>query len=669
MKKYLFFLLISAQLAVAQKQGQARIDSLLRAIPETSNDTLKARLYNQVVNEYFFINTQKALKYSQIGLAHVRKMRWTKGIGVFLANIGQAYSDQGLYDSCSRYYQQAVAIYRKIDDKRNLASTLNNLGAAESNIKSDYVKSTQYYLQALKEAEAIPDTFLIGLCYRNISNIYAEQSNFPKALQYARRGLRMAEMRNLNPNNNNSREVAWALSRVANVYLKTADYRTANTYLNKSLSLFETLGDVEGMATIYDDLAITADTNYTQKLQYAQKALALWEQINPMHSEAIASTGNLGMAYFDYVKYRKPNNKADLLRQAEKYFKLAFERSKQKGEIANEAYWQGALAELQAMTGDYKNAYLNFRSFQAVQDSLFSQKSKNQIAELEGNREISIRDKQLQINQLKIESQRKQGLGLVVGIVLLLIIGGLLYWQNLTRKRTNTTLLYLNNELDEANKVKAKFFAILSHDLRSPIANLVNFLHLQREAPELLSPDMTQQHQQRITDAAEGLLDTMESMLLWSKGQMQAFEPKVRRIEVADLFEYLQRFFASTTGISLTFENPDSLQLVTDEDYLRTIMQNLTANAIKALRDTPNASVHWLATQESGQVVLSVSDNGPGVNQQQLTALYDEHSSIGLSTGLGLHLIRDLAKAIACRISVQSVPKQGTEFRLIFAIN
>jgi signal transduction histidine kinase len=52
---------------------------------------------------------------------------------------------------------------------------------------------------------------------------------------------------------------------------------------------------------------------------------------------------------------------------------------------------------------------------------------------------------------------------------------------NLIRKKTNTTLLHLNNELDEANKIKAKFFAIISHDLRSPIANLVSFLNLKKD--------------------------------------------------------------------------------------------------------------------------------------------------------------------------------------------
>jgi signal transduction histidine kinase len=255
---------------------------------------------------------------------------------------------------------------------------------------------------------------------------------------------------------------------------------------------------------------------------------------------------------------------------------------------------------------------------------------------------------------------------LFIGLGLLVIIGGLLFWQNQTRKRTNITLLRLNSELDEANKIKAKFFAILSHDLRSPVANLISFLNLQKNAPDLLTPEIKERNQQKITTSAEGLLETMESMLLWSKGQMQNFKPQEKQIEVREVFEYLQKFFANTQNVSIIFENKNNLSVVTDEDYLKTIMQNLTNNAIKALKNTPNAQITWQARQEGEQIVLSIIDNGEGVSEQQLKTLYSDEAAIGSKTGLGLHLIRDLAKAIACKIAVKSTPNHGSEFQLIF---
>ena len=128
----------------------------------------------------------------------------------------------------------------------------------------------------------------------------------------------------------------------------------------------------------------------------------------------------------------------------------------------------------------------------------------------------------------------------------------------------------------------------------------------------------------------------------------------------------MQKFFSNSTKVDISFQNISSLQVVTDEDYLKTIMQNLTNNAIKVLKNTPNAKINWQARRENEQIVLAITDNGSGISDQQLNALYSDETSIGSKTGLGLHLIRDLAKAIACKIAVKSTPNLGSEFQLIF---
>jgi signal transduction histidine kinase len=434
--------------------------------------------------------------------------------------------------------------------------------------------------------------------------------------------------------------------------------------------LYEKSGNKEGLAKAYSNFAILLAEHYDKKIEYGLLAEKFWNEVNPSDSRAVNNTGNLGVAYLDM--YRDDTlalpgySKSFLLAQAEKYLRKAVSLSDQTGDISNKAYFAGSLAELQALKGDYKNAYLNFREYQTVQDSLFSQESKNKIAGLEGEREIALRDKEIQINRLALETQKNRQIGLVIGVALLAVIGGLLYWQSRTRKRSNIKLLHLNSELDEANQVKARFFAILSHDLRSPVANLVNFLHLQREAPDLITREMADAHEKRITGSAEALLETMESMLIWSKSQMQQFKPQARPVAVSELFEYIDKFFSGTSGVTFSFENPSSLVVVTDEDYLKTIMQNLTSNAVKALRQTTDAQIRWEARKENEVIVLAITDNGPGASEAQLDALYSDQVSIGIKSGLGLHLIRDLAKAISCQISVKPNSERGMVFRLAF---
>ncbi len=240
----------------------------------------------------------------------------------------------------------------------------------------------------------------------------------------------------------------------------------------------------------------------------------------------------------------------------------------------------------------------------------------------------------------------------------------LLSRQSLSRKKTNTTLMILNNQLDEANKIKARFFGILSHDLRSPISNLVHFLHLQKEAPDLLPEDLQAQHQQRITQSAEDLLTNMESILLWSKGQMENFRPNIKMVPVSDLFQYIQRFFGTSEKTSIRFSQTPGLTVSTDENYLQVIMQNLTSNAIKALNNTPDGIIEWSARKEGNKTILSITDNGPGIHPEQVKVLYEDKVEVNERSGFGLHLIKDLTRAIHYKISVHSQPGEGTTFIL-----
>jgi signal transduction histidine kinase len=673
MTRLLAFLLLFSLPVLAQKQGRALIDSLVAELPKTTSDTTKGRLYRVIADEWLFTNVDKSLFYSRLGLQHTTRMKWPRGIGVFNSYLGRAYSEQGNYDSCRHYFLTAIAIYKRLGDTWNLASTANNLGVAEQNIRSNYPAATRYYFEGLKYAEKTEDKYLIGLCLDNISGIYRIQKNFPKALLFGQRALALRQQQR-NPDINARRELAASLTSMASLYTQMEDWPNAKQYGLRALTLHRQVDNKDGQAKTYGNLSVAMQRDYQRRINYALKAKWLWDTINPRHLDAVSNVANLGVAYLDLVRHPgpataaiEPTDRAARLQLAGQYLTEAIRLSADKGEVGDQAHFRGNMAELQALTGNYKGAYENFRAYQTVQDSLYSQEAKNTIAGLEGKREIDLRDKQLKINNLTIIAQQRQQMALLVGLGLMLVIGGLLYRQSRTRKQTNITLLRLNSELDEANRVKARFFAILSHDLRGPVANLISFLHLRRESPDLLPPDQVARHEQTVAEAAEGLLDTMESMLLWSKGQMEHFKPDVQTIPVVALFSYLQRFFAGVPNVQISFDAPDGVQVATDEDYLRAIMQNLTSNAIDALKHTPSALIHWQARPENGRVVLTIRDNGPGMTDEQLKTLYTNDAAITGKTGLGLHLIRDLARAIACQISVRSAPGTGTEFRLALA--
>lgn len=657
--------------ANGQKEGRALIDSLAAELPKAKDDTLKGRLYKRIADEYFFIDTKQALVYARLGLAHVSAMRWQRGIGVFNVAMARAFSDMGNVDSCMYYNQRGLEVFRKMGDTYNMSTTFNNIGVMQQNIASNYPEAIRYYLLGLREAEKQGDKYLMANAYDNVGSVYMVQKNYRKALFYSSKALKLREQLEKSDIYSIAREVGNSLNSLGSIYYQMKDSVAARRHFGRAIVMHERAGNTEGLAKAYGRLALLENGNYAKRFGYARKAEQLWNEVNPVHIEAANNLGNMGSGYLEMYKTgslpKGISSKALLLKEAEQYLRKAIRISEENGDIGYKSHFTGLLAEVQEQTGDFRSAYYNFRAYKAVEDSLFSQEEKNKIAGLEGEREIALRDKQIQINTLELEARKRQQWLLMGGLLLLAGIGALLYRQNRVRKRTNVQLLHLNNELDEANQVKARFFAILSHDLRSPVANLVNFLHLQKEAPDLMSGEAAEIHQKRLTESAESLLEGMESMLLWSKSQMQQFKPQARRVAVDDLFEYIRKFFSGTEHITFTFDNAGSLTVVTDEDYLRTIMQNLTNNAVKALKRTQNAVIHWEARAEGGQIVLSVTDNGPGASEEQLNALYDGNAAIGIKQGLGLHLIRDLAKAISCQIFARRNTGTGMMFSLVIA--
>jgi signal transduction histidine kinase len=146
---------------------------------------------------------------------------------------------------------------------------------------------------------------------------------------------------------------------------------------------------------------------------------------------------------------------------------------------------------------------------------------------------------------------------------------------------------------------------------------------------------------------------------------MQSFRPSPKETAVDELFDYLQKFFGEPGPVNLLFQAAGDLTVFTDENYLRVIMQNLTSNAIKALKDRPDATIEWNAKKEGDSTVLSIADNGPGLPVEQLQRLYEDSVVENARDGFGLHVVRDLAKAIQCQLDVRSEPGKGTTFSLI----
>ena len=481
------------------------------------------------------------------------------------------------------------------------------------------------------------------------------------------------------------------------------------------------------MAIIYGVLARCYPADPFHQLQYALPAQELWERLGPDNGYAVSNLVNLGAVYAYLARFgtnqmedknaslahKTPSSStrdtldgdetaawrtlqatrkmsvSALTAKARAYYKEALDRANRTNDREGLILVSDSLAALDVTDNHFQEAASLLQRRNRLYDSVFSQENKNHLAGVEADYKVELSDKQLQINKLALSNQIKIKWLLISSLVLVLLILGLIFRQGRVQKKNNASLSSLNTKLNEANgqlndanarlgetnqqlgeanKVKTQFFGILNHDLRSPVASLITLLRLRQRDPEIIDQQAVEARTGQITLAAEELLETMEDLLIWSKGQMEQFRPKMKPVTVANLFSDIERKFA-TEGAVLHFDQPPGLSVVTDEDFAKTILRNLTGNAIKALRIHPNhapAQINWKAWTEGPGICLSITDSGPGATAEQLSPLFDESAPIGIRSGLGLHIIRDMARAIGCEVTTNSPSNGGLEVRLHF---
>lgn len=596
------------------------IDSLKQVLKTTDNDSTRARAYRLLENSTRAIDAEVSIKYLDSGLAIIKRLHWTRGLAIYYNDMGANYHDRSIFD-----------------------------------------KAVEYYHKSLEYSKDVPGARVST--YGNLATLYHHQNNDSLAYIYNEKMGEIAREENYQFELGNYYNYA--------AFIERDTLRKKQLFL-ESIGIYRQLDLPLSLATGYMNLGdITHD--HGERLSNYYRAKTIFDSINPSYITATSNDIALGEEYLLLAQdegVRKnagiTATKGALLDRAEAFIRESIDISKDYDYIQNLMFAYGKLAEIKKEKGEFEEALEYAELNYVMYDSIYSQENKNKLAKLESQKELELRDKEIEVNKLQLDSQKKQQLYLLGGMMSLAVIGGLLFYQSRTRRRTNRKLLQLNHELDESNKMKARFFGILNHDLRSPVSNLIHFLHLQKESPELLSEGTRARLEANTITAAENLLVSMEDILLWSKGQMENFRPRFEKIPIADLFGDISRHFSSEHHVAIRFENPQNLSIETDVNYLKTIMRNLTGNALKVLVHTEKPRITWNAGKEGTRVVLSITDNGPGGSDDTFKALYDDNEIVGIRTGLGLHLIRDLAKAISCEVTVWSEEGKGTVVTMRF---
>ncbi|MES2812026.1 MAG: tetratricopeptide repeat-containing sensor histidine kinase [Bacteroidota bacterium] len=654
-----FFILLFGTSLFAQNHQLHTIDSLLTVVKKQQQDTLLAKNLNLISRNYVYQDSEKGILYAQKAQQLSEKLDWKFGIGEAFLNMGMHEVSKGNYSESQKKLDEAKKIFLATNNVLYMAKVHIETGILKAN-QSKYPESLDYFFKALALFESINTKDVqksIGSCYENIGTIYNLTNSYDNAIKNYSKAIRI-----LSKIKNKEVQVALNNANIGIIYQKKNELKKALERYKIAEKELDGFDDNFALAFVNSWMgsAYLVTENFDLSIQKSNKALEYLTFIKD--KELISSTTqNLGYAEFKKGKITKNNALIeDGLAKITASINLYQELKNHEGLMKSYLY----LSEYYTYKKSFEKALVNYKLYSVYNDSIYNFKNKQSLQNLQDQRTIDLSEKEIQVNKLTISNKEKQKWYLIFGLLSLGIIGSLLFFQSRNRKKTNEKLQLLNSELDEANKAKTRFFSILNHDLRGPVANLVAFLQLQMESPEMLDEESIKRMQDKTMAGAENLLHSMEDILQWSKSQMENFKPQPKNIAISSLFEDTKTHFSSEEKVQITFENSQNIQINTDENYLKTIIRNLTGNAIKALDGIENPNVIWNAWQENNLTYLSITDNGKGASNEQFKALYDDKEVVGIKTGLGLHLIRDLAKAIDCKIEVDSKINNGTTFIL-----
>ncbi len=225
-----------------------------------------------------------------------------------------------------------------------------------------------------------------------------------------------------------------------------------------------------------------------------------------------------------------------------------------------------------------------------------------------------------------------------------------------------------------ADQIKSAFLATMSHELRTPLNSIIGFTGILLQG--LAGPLNPEQHKQMtmVQNSARHLLSLINDVLDISKieaGQLSLsyapFDLKASIEKVVKLVSPL----AKQKGLDLREEIADGIGMITsDQRRLEQVILNLLNNAVKF---TEHGHVRIACRAENGNCVLSVSDTGIGIQQEDISGLFKPFHQIdtGLArkhegTGLGLSICKKLMDMMGGSIHVESQLGQGSTFTVRF---
>jgi PAS domain S-box-containing protein len=250
------------------------------------------------------------------------------------------------------------------------------------------------------------------------------------------------------------------------------------------------------------------------------------------------------------------------------------------------------------------------------------------------------------------------------------------------RKLIEEALIKSEDNLKTINAQKDKFFSIISHDLRSPIGNIVQLSEMLKAEYKSMSEDDIELFINNLYSVSNNTYKLLENLLIWSTSSLGKYDIKSELINIISVVNDTVKLNLESANLKNIIINTDikkELFAFADKNSILTILRNLISNAIKFTNRGGNIDINAIERKRNKTnryIEISVKDTGIGIPNEKLDKLFkidESFTTLGTEkekgTGLGLVLCKELINKNNGNIWVESEIGKGSTFYFTLSCN
>ncbi|MGN6352099.1 MAG: tetratricopeptide repeat-containing sensor histidine kinase [Parafilimonas sp.] len=646
MRKLLLILFTLLAGFIVTAQNGLNKDSLLHLLTAAKEDTAKVKLLNNLAKATKNSDIAASYKYTADALTLSEKISYNKGRFLALINeislIRIEGKDSLALEKCKTFVQLAESL----KDSFYIAAGYLNLGEVYDN-NGDNERSVQFCFKGLQIAERLNEKSLLQDAYSALQRIYLARSEFDKAIQYGKLAVTLARAMN-----NKAKEATQSYN-LAYTYNLTKDFDKSVAVSENVLKVSREIGEkrIESYA-LYNLCSINLRTG---KLNEALKYGLMCLEIARQNSDKGIESSTLAALASIYAQLRQ-------YKEAEKYATEALYIREKTEDKLGIIEIKSILANIYFALDQPAKAYSLRMEVEDFEDSYNQSILSKQSSELEKKYETEKKEARIKIQQAQIHQKNILNYFLIGGAAALLVILLLTYHNYRNRQKLQQAKI---DELETEKQLTATEAVLkgeeqertrLAKDLHDGLGGMlsgIKFSLSNMKENLIMTPDNAQ--------AFERSIDMLDSSIKEMRRVAHNMMPEV--LVKYGLDKALKEFCSEidrSGAISVSYQsvgmNNAGIEQTTAVTIYR-IVQELVNNAIKHAQ-AKNLLVQLHQAEKERLLAITVEDDGKGFDV----------ASLKQSGGMGWHNIENRVEFLNGKLDIQSGVDKGTSVMIEFTI-